>query len=382
MKHINHLITSGLILLFFLILSQPTLAQEDHGIHVGGYGELHYNDVVYDANGEETAGTLDFHRFALLFGYDFNDWISFNSEVELEHTLLETAEGGEIALKQAYIDLALKQALGIRAGLMLVPVGIVNTEAEPNTFYSVERPTVEETLIPSTWSESGVGIYGNTSSGLSYQAYLMAGLAPNGIDGREGITGATQNGFKSSTANLALTGRLDYQFNHNFTAGASYFYSSLNNTIEEGKAEKISALDKANLNLAEIHAIYETERFEARGLFSYSHLAEAESINNTFNNDAGESQLGGYVTLAYDMLPSLAPATSQQLYIFGRYGSFDTQYTTKAIPDNPEFHRTDYTFGLSYFPIEEVAFKADYQILTSAGDKSIRQLNLGVAYEF
>src|SRR5699024_4966556 len=113
-----------------------------------------------------------------------------------------------------------------------------------------------------------------------------------------------------------------------------------------------------------------------------SDLAEAESINNTFNNDAGESQLGGYVTLAYDMLPSLAPATSQQLYIFGRYGSFDTQYTTKAIPDNPEFHRTDYTFGLSYFPIEEVAFKADYQILTSAGDKSIRQLNLGVAYEF
>jgi len=77
-------------------------AQDLQGATLGGYGELHYNDVTYNANGEQTPGNLDFHRFIIYAGYRFNDWISFQSELELEHTLLEAedggAEGGEVAL--------------------------------------------------------------------------------------------------------------------------------------------------------------------------------------------------------------------------------------------------------------------------------------------
>lgn len=69
MKHLHNNTISCLILYFSLVLFQPTLAQEEEGVYVDGYGELHYNNVVYNANGEESAGKLDFNQFVLSFGY-------------------------------------------------------------------------------------------------------------------------------------------------------------------------------------------------------------------------------------------------------------------------------------------------------------------------
>lgn len=378
--------TISLTIAFSLLSVLSAFAQQDQGVALGGYGELHYNDVTYNANGEQTPGKLDFHRFILFAGYNFNDWISFRSELELEHTLLEAedggAEGGEVALEQAYVNLRLKRELGIRAGLMLVPVGIVNPTHEPPTFNGVERPNVEKYLIPSTWRESGIGIYGSTKSGLSYKAYAMAGLEPNAVEGDEGIREARQGGFESSTANIAFTGRLDYRLGLSTSIGASYFFSSMSSEIEEGKAEHIAALDGAMFNLVEAHALYNKNRFEARGLLVYSALTDIQDINQQFGNNAGKSQFGGYAELAYDILPFFAPQTTQKLKAFGRFESYDTQFTTVQVPDNPENHRLDYTFGLTYKPASQVVFKADYQIMQSGGDKNIHQLNLGVGYNF
>ncbi len=378
--------TLSLTLVFSIITALAVNAQQNQGATLGGYGELHYNDVTYNENGENTPGNLDFHRFILYAGYNFNDWISFRSELEIEHTLLEAedggAEGGEVALEQAYVDLRFQRELGLRAGLMLVPVGIVNPTHEPPTFNGVERPNVEKYLIPSTWRESGIGIYGSTESGLSYNLYAMAGLAPNEVNGDEGIREARQAGFESSTANIALTGRLDYRLGLNTSIGASYFFSQMSSEIEDGNAESISSLDGATFNLIEGHIIYQKNRFEARGLIVYSGLSKAEELNLVFGNNAGKSQLGGYAELAYDIMPFFMPETSQKLKAFGRYETYDTQFTTVQIPDNPENSRMDYTFGLTYKPASQVAFKADYQLMQSSGDKNIHQLNLGVGYNF
>lgn len=377
---------AGLLTAILLLLSQSALSQSLQGATLGGYGELHYNDITYNANGGQTSGRFDFHRFILYAGYNFNDQLTFRSELELEHTLLEAedgrAVGGEVALEQAYVDYRFQREVGMRAGLMLVPVGIVNPTHEPPTFNGVERPNVEKYLIPSTWRESGIGFYGSTRSGFSYQAYLMAGLKPNGIAGSGGIRGARQNGFESPTANLAITGRLDYQAGLNLNLGISYFYSSMGHEIEEGHAEELAALEGVNFNLVEGHVRYSKNRFEARGLLVYSGISEVEGLNNAFGNEAGKSQLGGYVELAYDMLPFFDPATEQRLFAFGRYESYDTQFTTDKIVDNPENNRNEYTFGLTWKPDSQVAFKADYQLLKSAGIKDIQQLNLGVGYNF
>lgn len=376
------------ILLFALIFiyQQTSKAQQIQGATLGGYGELHFNDVTYNTNGKQTPGKLDFHRFVLFTGYNFNEWITFQSELEVEHTLLEVdngkAEGGEVALEQAYLDLRIKRQLGVRAGLIIVPVGIINPTHEPPTFNGVERPNVEKYLIPSTWRESGIGIYGSSESGLSYQAYVMAGLKPNGIKESSGIREARQNGFESSTANLAFTGRLDYQAGLNLKFGASYFVSTLSSEIEEGNIVEIPSLNEALFNLIEGHLLYQKNSFEARILLVYSRLNDVDDINNEFGQNAGQSQLGGYAEVAYDILPFFASHTEQKLFAFGRYENYDTQFTTSNVIDNPENNRIEYTLGLTYKPAAQVAFKADYQFLSSAGNKNIQQLNLGIGYNF
>lgn len=365
------------LLLFSFFLVQSSFAQQGQGATIGGYGELHYNDVTYNANGEQTPGELDFHRFILFAGYDFNDWISFRSELELEHTLVEDDKGGEVALEQAYVDLRYKPEFGVRAGIMLVPVGIVNPTHEPPTFNGVERPNVERYIIPSTWRESGIGIYGKFRSGLSYQAYLMAGLDASGITGSGGIRGARQKAFESSTDNWALTGRLDYQANLNLKFGASYFYSDLSTNAQFG-----DAMEGAMLNMIEGHAIYTNKGFEARLLGVYSDISNAEDVNDVFGNSIGESQYGGYLEAGYDLLRFSDSVSEQQLIMFARGEIYDTQLTTADVIDNVENERIEYTFGLTYKPAPRVAFKADYQLLQSAGVKDIQQLNLGVGYNF
>lgn len=368
-------ITLSLLLYFFF--PQTSYAQLENAT-LGGYGELHYNDITYNANGEQTPGELDFHRFILFAGYNFNDWISFRSELELEHSLLEAGEeeGGEIALEQAYVDLRFKRALGVRAGIMLVPVGIINPIHEPPTFNGVERPNVERNIIPTTWRESGIGIYGQSENGFSYEAYVMAGLDASGITSG-GIRGARQSAFESSTDNFALTGRLEYQPNLNLKVGTSYFFSDLSTNYVYGDDMK-----GTTFHLFEGHAIYQNQGFEARLLGVYSLITEVNQLNSTFGNSAGENQYGAYLELAYDLLRLGNLDTEQQLNLFGRGEVYDSQYSTINVIDNPENERYEYTFGFTYKPTAKVAFKADYQLLQSAGIRDIHQLNLGVGYNF
>ena len=117
-------------------------------VQLGGYGELHYNDLS-GRGGASDKEALDFHRFVLFFGYDFNDRIRFNSELELEHSLAGDGKPGEVELEQAYIDLDLTDDHTARAGLFLVPVGLLNPTHEPPRFYGVERNSVEKNIIPS-----------------------------------------------------------------------------------------------------------------------------------------------------------------------------------------------------------------------------------------
>ncbi|SMO54418.1 outer membrane beta-barrel protein [Fodinibius sediminis] len=361
---------------FTFLLSMAAFAQQNQGATIGGYGELHYNDVTYNANGDQTPGEFDFHRFILYAGYNFNEWITFRSELEVEHTYVKDGHG-EVALEQAYIDMRYQPALGVRAGIMLVPMGIVNPVHEPPTFNGVERPNVEKYIIPSTWREAGAGIYGKSRSGLSYELYLMAGLDASGITGNEGIRDARQKAFEASTDNWAVAGRLDYRANLNLTVGTSYFFSDLSTDATYG-----DAMDGVNMHMIDGHAIYTNRGFEARGLFVYSQTANVEDLNATFGNAAGESQYGGYLELAYDLLRLSDAETEQQLNLFGRGEVYDTQASTVTIPDNPENERYEYTFGLTYKPAPQVAFKADYQLLKSEGIKDIQQFNLGVGYNF
>ena len=109
---------------------------------LGGYGELHYN------GGE--ADEVDFHRFVLFIGHEFNDRLRLFTEFELEHSLAGEGKPGEVELEQAWIEFDVTDTQHARAGLFILPVGILNETHEPPTFFGVERNQVESAIIPTT----------------------------------------------------------------------------------------------------------------------------------------------------------------------------------------------------------------------------------------
>src|SRR5687767_3950024 len=144
-------------------------------------------------------GRLDFHRFVLLVTHSFSDRIRFVSELELEHALVEgPEEAGELELEQAYLDFLIARTFNIRAGMMLVPLGITNERHEPPVFHGVERPFVDTVIIPSTWFAVGAGVHGEVGAGFRYRAFVMAPLDALEFSADEGIRGGRQKGSEAN----------------------------------------------------------------------------------------------------------------------------------------------------------------------------------------
>jgi hypothetical protein len=185
------------------------LAAQPHTT-IGGYGELHYTNS--NRPGAGSVGTLK--RFVLYFAHSFDDRITFRSELEVEDAKVEGGdEGGEVALEQAYLDFRLGDHATVRAGLVLVPLGIVNETHEPPTFNGVARADYHAVIIPTTWRELGVGVVGSVpgTQGLAYRVYLVNGLLADGFTAERGLRGGRQEGkeaqiFKAEGAQILHVG--------------------------------------------------------------------------------------------------------------------------------------------------------------------------------
>ncbi len=146
---------------------------------IGGYGEVHYHQPLSSENRRN--GELDVHRMVMLFGYQFSDRTQFVTELEFEHV-------SEVYVEQAFLQHKINKSINFRAGLLLIPMGIVNEYHEPTTFNGVERPLVDSKINPTTWREVGFGLSGTIQpANLKYQAYLVNGF--NGYDGTAKLNG-------------------------------------------------------------------------------------------------------------------------------------------------------------------------------------------------
>lgn len=359
-----------ILFLFFLLRTCTPSAHSQESTIVGGYGELHYNKP------EGTPGTMDFHRFVLFLSHVFNQDLVLKSEIELEHTKIEAGEdeGGELAIEQAYLDWHLSEPLGLRAGLLLMPIGIVNELHEPSMFHGVERPNVDRVIIPSTWRESGLGLYGSFSEAVRYQVYCVAGLHAGGFTGPGGIRGGRQEGLMSTMANPSLTGRISYLPSAPLDLALSFFAGGSNDGVD--------SLGDALTVLIAVSGDYSNGPVSLRAVGAFLSVSDADRINGAFGQDVGDNAYGVYVEGAYDFAPFILPSTEYKLEAFARIERYNTHAQVTGIVANPAFDRTDVTFGLGFKPTYNTVFKADYQIFSSAADVSLNQLNLGIGFNF
>jgi hypothetical protein len=344
---------------------------------ISGYMELHLNKPV-DDSGEPPI--LDFHRFVLLFNHRFSDRLRFVGELELEHALVEgLEEKGELELEQAYIDMLFSPAFNVRAGMLLVPVGIINERHEPPVFHGVERPFVDTVIVPTTWFEVGAGVHGELGGKVRYRAYAMAPLDSAEFSADEGLRGGIQKGSESQVRNVAWTGRLEYIGTPGLQIGTSFWRGDSSVTLPRTDTK---------VGMFEMDARYRRQRFEGRAQYAHVFIGNADVLNDALARLIGvdpniASQLRGfYVEGAYRVLPQRFP---HDLAFFARYENFDTQYRMPAgYVKLPEFDRDAFVVGATYWLDPDVAIKMDYSHVRS-GSSVIpppRTFNVGLGWWF
>ncbi len=345
-------------------------------VTVGAYGEITYNQP------EALNGEMDVQRLVLLFGYKFTDEVQFITEVEFEHVQ-------EVYIEQAFVNYAVAPNLSIRGGLMLVPMGIINEFHEPTTFNGVERPAVDNVIVPSTWREIGVGVTGRFNDlSLGYQAYVFNGFKSASIDGEGGINGflkgsnglrsGRQKGIQSTIDSPTFSLKFDYYGIPGLRLGLSGYFG------DTQAEDEIDAIDGSSIGISMIglDARYAYKRFTARGQFINAALSNTESYNNLTNKDLGSALQGWYLETAYNLL---AQEKKQRLFAFVRYEQFDTHAKTEGdLVRNNAYNRSDITTGLSYHIAPGVVLKGDYQIRDNAQSNSElpNMLNFGIGVWF
>jgi hypothetical protein len=364
-----------------LLNSAPALAQQsdpEAGFPstgpLSGYMDFHFNK----ANGED--GVLDFHRFVLLLSHSFSSRIRFVGELEVEHAFVEgLEEAGELELEQAYVDFLLSRRLNVRAGMLLMPIGIINERHEPPVFNGVERPFVDTVIVPTTWFDVGAGIHGELGRGLRYRAYVVAPLNSLEFNAEEGIRGGRQKGSQANVRNVAFTARTEYLGLRHLTLGAS---------VWSGESSFATPRLDTSVTVGELDARYRRDRLELRGQFAQVHIADAARLNDSVGRAVGVSPniasalRGFYGEAAYRVWNAGAP---RDLVAFFRYENFDTQFRMPAgfLPLK-EFDRDAWVTGVTYYPDPDVAVKADYIYLRNqSGIFANRHLvNVGLGWWF
>ena len=340
---------------------------------IGGYGELHYNNLSDDndtVGGDNSLDRVDFHRFVLYFGHEFTDNIRFFSEFEIEHAISGDGQDGEVELEQAWIEMDINDRHRFRAGVDILPIGIINPTHEPNTFYGVERNKVETEIIPATWWEAGLGFNGEIAPGWNYDIFAHGGL----LSPTTGSSTLRPRSGRSKVSNadnqdIAFTGRVRYTGFPGLEVSVSGQYQS----DMTGTADSFDV----DATLLEGHIDYKhASGFGLRALYSRWDIDAPSGITYTQNNIDG-----WYVEPAYRFrAPGFIPG---ELGIFTRYAEWDARGQGN-VPDGTYVQYESWHVGTNWWPHPNVAFKFDYQ--NESGDNRAAVIhdgfNLGLGYEF
>lgn len=346
----------------------------------GGYGEMHAN---FGESG--SSDVFDLHRLVAYVGYEFNDWISFHSEIEIEHAFVSDDSGGYVAVEQAYFDFLLCEPFNIRAGRILTPLGIINKKHEPPTFFGVERPSFSKYIIPTTWPSDGIGIFGQLADCMSYELYVVGGLDGTGFSAKNGIRGGRIT-ERPSLNEPAVTGRVDFMpfagkempCDQDLRIGLSTYFGGLDN----GNKGSNPGID-GRIHIYSADFEYSVGKFDFRGAAAFEQIDGAREIGN----GTAEGIFGWYLEGGYHFLPESCKTgklKGADAVVFVRYDRFDTQHKMPSgVAGSGAGDRHEWTFGVNFYLTKNVVLKADYQILSDdSGSDPPNKFNLGLGWQF
>lgn len=362
---------------------------------IGGYGEVVYQHFDYTSNFNRytypelyaekvSRGQTDIPHLVFMLGYNFGKGWRMNTEIEYEHGGVgaaveieaeefgeyeqEIEKGGEVVVEQFWLEKSFNPSLNVRMGHIIVPVGITNLQHLPTQYFTVLRPEGEMTILPCTWHENGVSIWG-ISHGFRYEFQVIGGLDVDGFGSANWIQDGAGSTYEYTLAsNLAAAARIDYSgLAQGLRVGASGYYGrSAKNSLKYDRYSDING----DVAIVSADAEYIGRNLIVRGNFVYGNIQDTETISSinralpgvapSPHTDVAKNAMCYSASIGYNVM-SIFNAEESQLYPFVRYDYYDSMHNTmETILDDAKYKRQVYTIGLNYFPMSEIVLKAEY----------------------
>lgn len=395
----------------------------------GGYGEMVAKFMDYGTNrfsgtnygnSKDNRNSIAIPRFVLAFDYKFTSKWILGAEIEFEaggvglETELENSEngeyetemekGGEVALEQFHITRLIHPAFNVRAGHLIVPLGLTNTHHEPINFFGTSRPEGETTIIPSTWHETGMEFFGSFGRGygrFDYQAMIVAGLNADGFGRDNWIAGGKQGLFETDNfTSPAYVARLDYKGVPGLRVGASFYYCA-DAGANADKTYKYSSVGKVPVRIYSADAQFKNRYVTARGNIIYGNMGNSAgvsgvSLSNNSNYYHGAMRKTAKEALCYGVEAGLNVSAFFRntpkfpvVYPYARYEYYNPQETGETgVTMDARCQVSKWTAGLNWFALPNLVVKADYttrqigtkKVFGSTSYNSENEFAIGIAY--
>ena len=395
-------------------------------LSVGGYGEVALSRNFYSDNqyryrnpakykDDPSNGRFDIPHAVIYLGYDFGKGWTMGTEIEFEHTgtgsaiEIETDEGGEyeheiekggeVELEQLWLQKSFSRAANVRIGHVIVPVGLNNAHHEPLNFFTVYRPEGENTILPSTWHDTGISFWGKSSK-FRYEVLMVAGLNALQYSRDNWIQGGNKSAYEFKPANkYGFAARLDYYPMPGLRFGLSGYYGQgMHNTSPnemEGDGKTYDKV-KANTFVGSVDLTLKRWNWIVRGQVDYGYISDTPLLNQAKINQrstspynktyVGKNAYTAGIEAGYDVFSQIQSLrrNNQKLYVFGRFEQYDSYLPEHTQPKatNDYTKRTNIVCGVNYFPIPQIVIKADYSLRRLKDPcNNEPSINLGIAYE-
>ena len=389
---------------------------------IGGYGEANFSRNYFsdhvsrysqpEAHKDDPShGRFDIPHAVIFLGYDFGKGWTFGTEIEFEHGgngiayekedeeggewEQETEKGGEVELEQFWIQKSFARWANIRAGHIVVPVGLNNAHHEPLNFFTVYRPEGENTIMPSTWHQTGFSFWGRHGD-FRYEAQFLAGLNSDNFTNTNWIKKGPKSPLEFDVANkYGLALRVDNYTIPGLRIGLSGYYGHSIGNSYPNNANGVDAEYKGKVIIGAIDFTYQGYNWIVRGQADYGYLSDASQLKYVYNrlNSKSPYKHSAFVSgnayavgieAGYNIFSQIASLRekNQKMYLFGRFEAYnpyasatkDTNYDYTAIKRM--------ALGLNYYPIPQIVIKGEYskRFLKDIYNNE-PSLNIGVAFE-
>ena len=393
-------------------------------LQVGGYGEAAFTRNFYSDNqyryrnpnkykNDPSNGRFDIPHAVIYLNYDFGKGWRLGTEIEFEHTGTGSAieieddeggeyeheieKGGEVELEQFWLQKTFFPELNVRVGHIVVPVGLNNAYHEPLNFFTVYRPEGENTILPSTWHDTGISLWG-VSGDFRYEAQMVAGLNAM-LFTRDGwIHGGAGSAYEFKPANkYGFAARVDNYSVPGLRLGISGYYGqSMHNTYPnemEGSGKTYNNV-KANVVIGSFDLTFNRFNWIVRGQADYGHISDTPMLNSAKINSpknspynktyVGKNAISLGIEAGYDVFSQITALKEQKqkFYVFGRYEYYDSYIRESTQPSFDYTKKERIAVGVNYFPIPQIAIKANWsnRLLKSQYNNE-PSINLGIAYQ-